>query len=317
MTISLTQYTIQYVLKPFILNTGFLLLAIFAMRVRFSTTIPRIYLLSVALIGVCFVFYSVHYIFHIAIVFCEPILFTAFYGNYLLTSVVTGATLAAKLLADFFIFWDNNRLPPFDSGLTIMRIVVSTMLLCFFYAISMVVIYFQRKKNNAVIQKEQERKEMEKQLLTDPLTGIYNRIALQNQLQTIENTASESIFFAMLDLDSFKQLNDTLGHPKGDQCLELIGQVLQEFHSETVTPFRFGGDEFWLLFNDHSHNEVLTICTRIREIVRKSVHHSFGVPLTVSIGIARHTKEMLAEDLVQEADIALYRAKKKKDIIAF
>lgn len=315
--ISFARYASLYIVKPFLMNTGFLLLSVIAMRVESMSTQTRIYLLSLSLIGVCFVLYSAHYIFYISILFLAPILLTAFYSDYRITSVVTALSLLAKLGSDFFIFWDADRIPPFESGLSIMSIVVSSLMILFFYAISMIIISFQKKKNDSVLQIERERHEMQQQLRTDPLTGINNRLALRNMFQAIENAVSDTYFFAMIDLDNFKALNDNFGHAKGDVCLEELGGILKRHGSEDIMPFRFGGDEFCLLFRNKNREEVTWICKVIREEFKLKNCAESMAALTISIGVAEYERGMYVEDLMNNADEALYRAKETKDAISF
>lgn len=307
--ISFEDYAAKFILRPVLLNLGWLGVAVAARRIPNISSRARISLGSLALIGACFVFYSAHYIFYISMIFFAPVLLTAFYGDYRLTTAVMIASVLTKLLSDFFIFWDATRELPFESGYSLMRIVVSTMILGAFYAVSMVIITYQKKKNDAVIQIERDRAKMRQRMLTDPLTGIYNRIALRGMFQLIETSLSGSFHLAMLDLDNFKSINDTFGHAKGDECLEEVGAILKRHSGEDVTSFRFGGDEFCVLFNNKELEEVEAICGSIREEVHR-LSHTISVPgLAVSIGIAGYRRDQFAEDMLNEADRALYHAK--------
>ena len=316
-SLSFEQYILKYILIPMLLNIGWLCVSIAGMHIGGINIRLRIYLLSISLLGVCFVFYSVHYIFHISIIFFAPILFTAFYDKYLLTTVISILSLLAKLFSDFFVFWDKDRLHPLDSGYTIMTIIVSTLLLIFFYGISMVIIYFQKKKNNAVIKLENERIKMSEQLVIDPLTGIYNRLGMRRMLEFVENSSEDTYFLAMLDLDSFKYLNDTFGHTKGDQCLEEIGHILKKYSTDDITTFRFGGDEFCILFKNKTYDEVIEICTAIREEWETAGLNKLSTFVTLSIGISQYVKGMSIHDLLQSADKALYDEKNQKNSILY
>ena len=315
--ISFEDYAAKFILRPVLLNLGWLGVAIAARRIPDISSRVRIYLGSLALIGACFVFYSAHYIFYISMIFYAPVLLTAFYGDYRLTTAVMGASVLTKLLSDFFIFWDATRELPFESGYSLMRIVVSTMILGAFYAVSMVMIAYQKKKNDAVIRIELDREAMHQRMITDPLTGIYNRIALRSMFQLIETSESGSFHLAMLDLDNFKQINDTFGHAGGDECLEAVGAILKRHGGDDVTSFRFGGDEFCILFKNKEHEEVEAVCDSIREEVRR-LSFDFPAPeLSVSVGIARYQRGRFAEDMLSDADKALYRAKSRSRVLQF
>lgn len=70
---------------------------------------------------------------------------------------------------------------------------------------------------------------------------------------------------AMLDLDNFKQVNDTYGHQKGDRCLQVFGGVLREACGDSAKPFRFGGDEFCILFRGQEMGSAVETCRRIQK----------------------------------------------------
>lgn len=315
--ISFEKYAEKFMLRPLLLNIGWLSFTIAARYIHGIGIRTRIYMGSIALIGACFVFYSTNYIFYISMIFFAPVLLTAFYGEHRLTMTVAVISLLTKLYSDFFVFWDATRELPFESCYALMRIIVSTLLLAAFYIVSVIIIFFQKKKNDAVIQIERERGQMYRQMVTDPLTGIHNRLALRNMFQIIENTVSDTYYFAMLDLDDFKQLNDTFGHAKGDECLMKIGGLLRKHSDKDIMPFRFGGDEFCILFRNKSREEVTRICKLIREEFSTREPNQPTPSLTISVGIARYEQGMFAEDLIQNADKAMYRAKRQKDAIVF
>jgi diguanylate cyclase len=102
-----------------------------------------------------------------------------------------------------------------------------------------------------------------------------------------QSIKSSHYYLAMIDLDFFKKVNDSLGHVKGDECLQEIGKILKKHSSKSITPFRFGGDEFCILFEEISLEEVLQICDTLRQ------------------QISEYTTDMFAEDLLQNADTAL------------
>lgn len=315
--ISFEAYVSKFMLRPLFMNLAWLSICLIGMHVRSISTRMRAYILSIALAGVCLVFYSVHYIFYLSLIMFAPILLTAFYSDYVLTSVVAAISLVAMTVSDLMILWDATMDYPLEAGYSLMRIVVSGLILAAFYALCMLIIFFQKRKNSAVMQIERERQRINLQLVTDPLTGTLNRVALRNIFPEIEGAASDSYFFAMMDVDYFKKLNDTYGHAKGDQCLVKIGSILKEHSSDDVLAFRYGGDEFCVLFKNKTIDEVRWTCTVICEEFKMEGFGGTDFPLTISVGIAQYKTGMFAEDLLREADQALYRAKNQKGSIAF
>ncbi len=155
------------------------------------------------------------------------------------------------------------------------------------------------------------RKEME----LDPLTRLYNRGALDLQL---ERTASVSFFSEtpacvfMVDIDHFKQVNDTHGHPAGDAVIQqLADRLVSTFPRKTDFVARYGGEEFCVLLPGANIELCQRLGDRLLEAVRREVFHyqEISIPTTVSVGAA----ELLPGDTVptwlDRADRALYRAK--------
>lgn len=149
----------------------------------------------------------------------------------------------------------------------------------------------------------------------DPLTGLANRRLFLERLQHYLSTTSESTFFAILalDLDGFKNVNDTYGHEAGDQLLQEIANRLTHSVQPEDVVSRFGGDEFTLLVTSASNDaDILHMVDQILNSVLKKVVLQDGevVSVTASIGIALYPLQAkTAQTLLRCADQALYTAK--------
>lgn len=153
--------------------------------------------------------------------------------------------------------------------------------------------------------------------MTDGLTGIANRKWFESALRDAAQTAVESgtsMTLLMLDIDHFKQFNDTHGHTVGDQVLRLVGRTLTESVRPTDMPARFGGEEFAVVLPGTELEDARVIAERIRKrlnkkrITRRNTGKDLGV-VTISIGAARYDYGEPMAALVARADVALYRAK--------
>ena len=150
---------------------------------------------------------------------------------------------------------------------------------------------------------------------TDPLTGVANRTVLMDRLQHALNRLSRSpgvLAVLFLDLDRFKVINDSLGHRIGDGVLMSMAERLLRFIRPSDTLARLGGDEFVIVAEDLSdQREAVTLGERVAEAGR--IPFKIGTEefvCTVSVGIATTTDaHHVPESLLQEADLALYRAK--------
>jgi two-component system cell cycle response regulator len=165
---------------------------------------------------------------------------------------------------------------------------------------------------NAVMGQEQMRHLAE----TDPLTNCFNRRALMEKLeQEMDRAARYATMLTgmMVDIDNFKQINDTHGHLVGDRVLKQLASLLKREQRSVDIVARYGGEEFVVLLPETTSTESRNFAERI---LRRVATHDFGEPghpvrVTISIGIASFPDERVSdgESLLRLADTHLYRAK--------
>ena len=161
-------------------------------------------------------------------------------------------------------------------------------------------------------QLQQTREELEHQVLHDPLTGLSNRtLFMEEMTRSIARSdlRGTPLSVLYLDLDGFKDVNDTLGHDAGDQMLVQVASHLRQSVRQVDSLARLGGDEFGVLVH-----EPLEAATRTAERLIKLFDGDWAtaggrVPVTVSIGVASRKHEQL-DELLNQADAAMYAAKK-------
>ncbi len=151
---------------------------------------------------------------------------------------------------------------------------------------------------------------------TDPLTGLHNR---RHLMETIEKELRRSergqipMSIVMGDIDNFKEINDTFGHQKGDEILKTVADLLLRHLRQYDCAARFGGEEFALVLPQSNLMQAVQIAERIREAARKLTFQGSpeGFRLTISFGVASypHPRIHTVDDLIREADAALYAAK--------
>jgi diguanylate cyclase (GGDEF)-like protein len=154
------------------------------------------------------------------------------------------------------------------------------------------------------------------QIGTDPLTGCVNRRALENRLRTdwrLAKRRGSHVAVVAIDLDHFKSVNDSRGHPVGDVVLQQLAGIMKTTARDSDTVARLGGDEFVVVLPDTGWDGATTFAERLRQRVAE---YSFGPPeapmrATVSIGVAlaRGTDPISPDLLLHEADRSLYKAK--------
>jgi two-component system cell cycle response regulator len=151
----------------------------------------------------------------------------------------------------------------------------------------------------------------EENALTDELTKLPNRRALAQQfLKEMQRARRhrKSIAFLMVDLDHFKEVNDTYGHLQGDAVLAEIASILTSGARESDVCARYGGEEFALILHETTDAGAKILAERIRA---KVAAHTFpgGLKMTISIGVAATTEAAQFTSLIERADQALYAAK--------
>ena len=155
----------------------------------------------------------------------------------------------------------------------------------------------------------------------DALTGLYGRRVFEIRLQhdlALGQRRRSALTLAYVDLDDFKAVNDTYGHPGGDAVLRLIGQVLQSSVRETDTAARIGGDEFAVIMPDADSPEAQQIVSRMTHALHTALEAS-GYAVTCSAGVVTFPESATTpKDAQASADALMYQVKHNgKRAVAF
>jgi diguanylate cyclase (GGDEF)-like protein len=159
---------------------------------------------------------------------------------------------------------------------------------------------------------------LDREAKEDPLTGVAMRRVLERRLHEAHQRCHESggsMSVILCDLDHFKRINDTWGHPAGDAALVAVAGVLKGMRREGDLCCRYGGEEFVLLMEGTGGEDALSIAERLRKSVEALEFETEGqrVPLTLSAGVAAFPDLFIktAAELILFADEALYEAKRR------
>ncbi len=145
---------------------------------------------------------------------------------------------------------------------------------------------------------------------TDPLTGTYNRRGLEEAGSRV-GLSRQNFALLLLDVDNFKEINDTYGHACGDSLLQILASTLLENTRGEDTVARIGGDELVVLTVQERVQDGRAFAERIQDLLRRNrpVCNGQEVPLSLSVGLALRGKGEAFESVLQRADAALYAAK--------
>src|SRR3990172_8751303 len=168
---------------------------------------------------------------------------------------------------------------------------------------------------NTIIDKIKEgEKASESLTIIDSLTGAYNRRYLDIRLAEEMNRSIRygTIFsISFIDIDHFKEINDTFGHQVGDSVLKELVMLMKDNSRETDIMARYGGEEFIIIYPCTPKSGVLSQVERLREVVEGYKFKGLERSMTISIGVSDSAGKMTAEQVVQEADSNLYLAKNR------
>ena len=155
-------------------------------------------------------------------------------------------------------------------------------------------------------------KEIERLMNCDPLTGLSNRREFMNRLdKEIESLCStcKPLSIIMADIDDFKRVNDTRGHPEGDRVLQLFADVLNEIISPRRTTVRYGGEEFIVMLPETTSEEATEIAEQVRKNFERETEKKLGLTVTASFGVATFKPSDTKSSILKRVDDALYSAK--------
>lgn len=147
------------------------------------------------------------------------------------------------------------------------------------------------------------------QMNHDPLTGVYNRYKFSEDMKNyLHSKREESVYMIMFDIDHFKDINDTFGHPVGDKVLKELSSLIEKSIRPGDKFYRVGGEEFVIISTNLTSKQAFLFAEKIRKITEE---HKFtnDIHITISIGLTELKKGEEQEVFYKRVDDALYKAK--------
>lgn len=211
--------------------------------------------------------------------------------------------LTVFLSLSFFIFF-AKCIEGIDSSIFLKLVAYNFIILIYCNIGAYLTNYYKRKQFI-------DSKELLRVSITDPLTGIYNRVKFNEELQRwIEfcNRYEHPLSLVMFDIDDFKKVNDNYGHMTGDCVIKDLALIIEKQIRNTDIFARWGGEEFVILLPNTNIHQAKEMMERIRVCVQNNKYNDIE-HITCSFGVAALRKNENAESLLQRADKLLYEAK--------
>ncbi len=263
---------------------------------------------------------TMYFVFDILLTISLIILFIIAFAQFKVVQNEVKIMIASFALFSLFLLVDmgvaHNILPwtrmPIALGLLLFSMILVAVSLHHFSSVQK-----ELKELNISLEKkvEDRTKELKRLASIDPLTELMNRRAFNIEAERIFHSSkrhARDISVLMLDIDHFKQFNDTFGHAVGDTVIVTIGNCIKQVCREVDLPARFGGEEFVILLEETNKSGALIFAERLRQTISKAEVSNIDKKVTASIGVSNlevDTENL--EALILRADKAMYLAKNK------
>ena len=249
--------------------------------------------------------------------FIFPMMLSANFNNRKLLKHSFWVSLSA-LIATTALLWAENKID-LANAVNLSALYAFTVIS---YLSGVININYSDRSSEIITSQAKENSILEESLKRDPMTGLYNHRMfynhLENSIQNYPNT-NQPFALAMLDVDDFKTVNDTYGHDNGDKVLKTLATVMGNYCAKDDYAFRYGGEEFAIIFIGKTSSQTNAIMKKILHDFRQRKYDFTNQKITFSCGVVQYDGKMNKDDFFAVADSAMYTAKKsgKNNIYKF
>ncbi|MDD3169451.1 MAG: GGDEF domain-containing protein [Eubacteriales bacterium] len=303
------QYITEYVAFPTLINLLLVTICNYINKLSIKAQIKNyVILITLSLFAavVAFIHYDVS---AILTTFSLPVFLTILFGQKRMTGAITVFNLILLVLSTIHSASYSHSIYFYLNATVAYAVLVSA------YLLSSVLIAYNKANSDYIYESYQTQLSLNEQARNDSLTGLYNQKTFQSLLKSTMDTAKNHktpMSLAIIDLDDFKDINDTFGHLEGDQVLlQFTNLIRQQCIDGEAYVSRYGGDEFAVIFPKASKElaflRLETLRQRCRQVPQSKVRSG---EISFSAGISHYMEgEMDANLLFHQADSALYQAK--------
>ncbi|PKM64703.1 MAG: hypothetical protein CVU96_01445 [Firmicutes bacterium HGW-Firmicutes-20] len=309
---AIIRYLLRFLVLPSVLNLIFISGAYFILKTEKTPEKTRNYTVAILFFLICACVQCFHYTF--PPILCVPsiaVFMSIIFADLKLTRLVFGLSNLSLILAFLMANFEGRR----DVKTIFLDCVVAGIMIFCAYLGAKVLTRYTNEQAHSIHDIYLKQMELAQEAKIEPLTGLLNRRALMeslNQYIYISGSCNQSIIIAVIDLDDFKLVNDTYGHIKGDEVLIALAEILRRSLPKQASAFRYGGEEFVLLFTKQPLNKVVEIVEEMRlEFSQQAFDFLEDTHnITFSGGIAEYlVTDWTISEFFDKADQALYLAK--------
>lgn len=312
---TLERPVLEYLCLRFFIPSGTILISVTTCTILINSKSTNCQLKNFLAVLSVFVLCSIVGIFHnyfrfLFVMFGMPFILCAVFADKKMLRNLLFCSFVPFMMAVFTMYHDFKGTNYVELWTTF---ICAFMFVIIAYFISTGIVSYQEEQINFIYAASQKQMELIHELKIEPLTKLYNRTALDGALRSFLRKFQQGQFvphMVLMDLDNFKKVNDTFGHAAGDEVLTKLAELIKINMKGIRRAFRFGGEEFVLLFEADTTEEISAIVNNIRRDLSQ-VQWTFnpGQPMTLSAGIAQLKTGQDDKAWFNTADQAMYRAK--------
>jgi diguanylate cyclase (GGDEF)-like protein len=309
------EYFIKYVIVPASVDPVIIAVTLFLLKMKKLSSKIKNYVLVTSLWCIALVLSITHGYFVVMLAaFIIPVLTSTLFLDYKTFTYGIILSLAGVFAASITILYLEGNSDRSGKIYIWGSAIIAVLLVALTSVVVGLVVQIHRQREKVLIEMQHENAKLVKANRVDGLTGLQNHTSFYNVLENKLSKARRDrrgFALAMLDIDDFKNINDTYGHGIGDDILKYVSDTIVDAINKTGVSFRYGGDEFAIVFNNPNPEANVAAL----EVLRKSVANndslfSDGTRVTLSIGYYNVKEvQMTSEEIFFRADQALYQAK--------
>lgn len=308
----LLNFCLRFILLPSGIDAVIIGVTLFLIKLEKISPRAKNFIILGSLLLVSIVLSSIHGLYvGVFVIFVAPILASSVFLEYKFLVFSGFGSLVGMAISAVIAIFTNDGIVLYSF---LSNVIVIALFLALVAIIATIIIMVHTRRELALSQIQRENAKLSKQNRIDGLTGLQNHTSFYNVLENkLEKSRRSKVGFALavLDIDDFKDVNDTYGHAAGDEILKFVSETLVNIIGKTGVAFRYGGDEFAIIFNKSDSDENVRTLEQIRlTIAANDTMLMNGSGITMSIGYYNVQEAIMSsEEIFYRADQALYQAK--------